>query len=281
MKKLCAILILAGLLAGMLPCAVAEARPRLILLTVYRQGGQADTLEIGGVDEEGGLWSLSGSASQLGWPSGGLEVQIDWLMGAPDFVRVDQLDWETLFDVKGLVGSADHRPVSSRSAAQGAGVEISYALRWDSDGDCLTVRLGMSGDEVFENTDPDAQALYRRLREWFPGVTCYGGEMGPAGFQPLPVADFLGLDADAIRSAKEIQVLEMDCEAGPIPLEEDGEAFRTLALEGIVTGKANAGTVTGGFREAWFIGQDGQALGRIALYEGLLMAGDGMYTLER
>ena len=42
---------------------------------------------------------------------------------------------------------------------------------------------------MFENMDPDAQALYLALREMFPGVTHYGAEpgMGPAGFQAVHI----------------------------------------------------------------------------------------------
>ena len=251
-------------------------RPRMILLTVYQQMGWGDRIDVGCVDEEGGVWTMTGSASSLGWP-GGIEAQLIYLQDTALLERIGEFNSDELFDMKGLIACTEAQPVKASPVANDAGTEISYAIRYsDAPED---VRLGMSGDDVYENTDPNAQALYALLRQLFPNVTCYGDTMGPMGFQPIPVAEFLGLDRDAIRNAQ-IREYIIDCEAGPIEAESIDESVRDIILSGMVTGKANATVVTGGTTSIGFYDEDDNYLGGFEMYRGLLVMRDGMYRIE-
>ena len=101
--------------------------------------------------------------------------------------------------------------------------------------------------------------------------------MGPVGFAPVPVAEFLGLDPEKIRTAS-LKCFYNDCEGGPREL-EGREEMRALVLEDVVLGKANATMTTGGTVSTSFYDEDGRLLGSIELYDGLLVAGDGMYHI--
>ena len=117
------------------------------------------------------------------------------------------------------------------------------------------------------------------LRQLFPNVTSYGDTMGPKGFQPISVAEFLGLDRETIRTAQ-IREYINDCEAGPIEVESVDESFRDIVLNGTVTGKANATMVTGGTASIGFYDENDNYLGGFELYKGLLVTRDGMYRIE-
>ena len=282
MKKLLSCLLMLALVATLACAAFAQeaARPRIILYTAYLQMGWGDRVDVGCVDEDGGLWFATGDAGALGWP-GDVEGQLEWLATSDRLEKQGELDHEALFDLKSLILSAEAQDVKAEPVACDAGTEISRAVRYDDDAS-EAVLLGMSGDSVGENTDPNAQALYLWLRRTFPGVACFGDEMGPAGFEPVPVADFLKLDAEALRTAS-IQTLFMDCEAGPSEVkidDEEAETLRAIALRGVVTGKANAVMVTGGTVSVSFHDANGEYIGGLELYHGLLVRGDGMYTVE-
>ena len=276
MKKLFAVLCILSL--AILP-AHAEKPPKIILLTVYQQMGWGDRIDVGLVDDKGGLWTMTGSASALGWP-GGLEAQLEYLMTAAPLEQIGALSADDLFALNSLIVSAEPGEGKPYPAANDAGTEISYALRYDAEGTVDAVRLGMSGDDVYENFDPNAQALYLVLRLLFPNVACYGGTMGPAGFQPVPVAQFLGLDPEAIRTAT-IKESYIDCETGPKEAPNADESVRDLVLNGTVVGKANAMSLTGGTTVFGFYDADGAYLGSVELYRGLLVTNDGMYRIER
>ena len=251
-------------------------RPRMILLTVYQQMGWGDRIEVGCVDEEGGVWTMTGSAASLGWP-GGIEEELSYLDDTALLEKIGEFNFDELFDLKGLIACTEAQTVKPDPVANDAGTEASYAVRYSDTPEAVC--LGMSGDDVYENTDPNAQALYALLRQLFPNVTSYGDTMGPKGFQPVPVAEFLGLDPEAIRNAQ-IREYIIDCEAGPIEAESVDESVRDIVLNGMVTGKVNATMVTGGTASIGFYDEDDNYLGGFELYQGLLVTRDGMYRIE-
>lgn len=280
MKKTAVCLILALMIAA-LAAACAETPP-IILFTVYHQVGWGDLLEAGFVDEDGGLWTLSGEAAALGWP-GDRAGQLAFLQKSDRLVKAGELDFEALFDLKSLIASVDADEGKPSPAACDAGTEISCAVRYADDAPEI-VRLGMSGDDMYENADPDAQALYLWLRKAFPGVHSWFGTegMGPAGFQPVPLCEFCGLDPAALADA-EIRGAYNDCEAGPSALEmdaADAAAVRDRVLNGTITGKASATMTTGGTHTFSFYDAAGNWLGSVEFYRGLLVGRDGMYTIE-
>lgn len=283
MKKLCFLCILC-LLIGLLPAlAEAPAKPeRVILYTYYRQLGWGDRVQVGCVDEKGGLWFLAGHDGQLHWPYGP-EKQLEYLAACSQLEYLGALDRDGLEDLKSLVSTADDAETQMQPAACDAGTEFSFAVRWDRSGEAAVVRLGMSGDDLLENPDPNATALYFWLRRQFPAVTSYAGVpgMGPAIPAPVSIRDFCGFgDRDFSRAV--VTAWHTDCEAGIFPVEvteKDAERLRQLAAHGMVTGKANSYCVTGGTTLVCFADAQGNALGSLELYRGLLVTNDGMYAI--
>ena len=278
MKKIL-VLTLALIIAATVLATQAETRrerPKMILLTIYQQMGWGDRIDVGCVDEKGGVWTMTGSASSLGWP-GGIEAQLAFLHDTALLEKIGELNSDELFDLKGLIACTEAQIVKPSPVADDAGTEASYTIRYSDTPE--VVCLGMSGDDVYENTDPNAQAIYALLRQLFPNVTSYGDTMGPKGFQPISVAEFLGLDRETIRTAQ-IREYINDCEAGPIEVESVDESIRDIVLNGTVTGKANATMVTGGTASIGFYDENDNYLGGFELYKGLLVTRDGMYRIE-
>ena len=261
--------------------AEADSIPRIILYTCYQQAGWGDQVQVGCVDENGGLWLLTGNDSDLEWPYK-RDEQLAYLQTCAALDQTGELRSGVLFDLKGLIASVEDQGSHSHPVAEDAGTECSYAVQYDRDGAVSCVLLGMSGDSCFENFDPNAQALYQRLRQLFPQVRSFGGNMGPAGFLPVPVRAFCGWD-DVDFSDVTISGAYQDCEAGSVAIsltEEDQRALLDIVLNGKVTGKAKASLTTGGTTCYSFYDQEDHFLASIELYEGLLVRPDGMYTIS-
>ena len=273
-----------GILALSAACfrAAAAGTPRVILYTCYRQTGWGDRVQIGFVDEKGSLWYVEGPDSSLKWP-GQTEKQLAWLQSRGRAEKLGELDFNDLFALKSLIASVENRGDEAIPGANDAGTECSYAVRYGSDGAPECVLLGESGDSVFENLDPNAQALYLRLRELFPGVTCYGGLIGPAGFSPVPLLRFCGKEGLDLSGAV-ISAAVIGCESGPIPATltpEEEAGLRALVTGGTVTGKANAESVTGNLTAVSFYSPEGTFLCSFTFYRGLLVRPDGMYNIDK
>ncbi len=281
MKKLSWILIAVCLLAGLAaPARAADKGTGIILYTAYRQMGWGDLVQIGCVDESGALWRIEGYDSELGWPYG-WEEQVAYMAQCPK-EKIGELSGEELFALKGLIDSAEPQEGKPAGWMNDAGTETSRAVRRGADGALETVLLGMTGDDFFENTDPNAQALYGRLRELFPFVRCYAGMAGDWGFRAIPLRTFLGQADVSVRGAQ-VKIWENDCEEGPLDAavtEEDAAQALALLQYGWVTGKANANTVTGGTYTVAFADASDKVLCSFELYRGLLVTRDGMYSLE-
>ena len=145
---------------------------RIILYTSYRQVGWGDSIQVGCVDERGGVWLLTGNDSDLHWPVSPSE-QLSYLSSCGILARQGRLNDADLYDIMSLVSACPDMGSASWPAANDAGTESSYAVRYDGSGNPMPVLLGMSGDDCFENADANAQALYLSLRSLFPQVTSY------------------------------------------------------------------------------------------------------------
>ena len=238
-------------------------------------------MQAGCVDEQGSLWALAGSAGELAWPDG-WEAQLQYMTTEGRMTYAGQLTGDGLFALQSLIAAAEDQGSKSTPWMNDAGTEKSYAVRYDREGNPEAILLGMTGDDVFENTDPSAQALYQKLRVLFPFVTCYAGMEENWGFSPVPVARFCGLDAEKLAQAR-VRAASIDCEEGAediaLSYEEQREII-ALALHGTVVGKENALTVTGGStRYSFYDAEDGY-LGSLELYRGLLVMSDGMYGIQ-
>ena len=268
------------LMAGALASTLAE-RPRIILYTAYRQVGWGDAVQIGCVDESGGLWAVRGYDSDLKWPYG-WEKQIEYLQATERLSEAGTLTHDELFALKSLiagVSATEDKPVGWMCDA---GTESSRAVRYDREGKAEAILLGMTGDDLLENTDPNAQALYLKLRFLFPFVRCYAGEGTQEwGFQPVSIAAFCHLDEinwDDVR----VSAWYTDCEAGPQQrdlTEDEEKRIFDCVKTGFVIGKENAFGVTGSTTMFFFSDRDGKVLGSIELYNSLLVRSDGMYQL--
>ncbi len=278
MRRIVFILFL--IFALMMPVsAQAESSAKPILYTFYRQVGWGDRIEIGYVDSKGGLWVLNGNDSELHWPYQ-TDEQIHFL-SERKFEKTGTLAFDDFFAFKSLVSSVSISEEKPHPAANDAGIEQTYAIRYDNQGSAEPVLLGVSGDDFFENTDPDAQSLYRSARLLFPNVTSYAGDelMGPMGFIPVSISSFLGLKD---LSGATVQAYYNDCEAGPseiILTEEEQAQILDQAENGMVTGKVSAIETTGGFWTFYF-NRGEEHLGQINLYDGLLYCSDGMYSID-
>ena len=165
-----------------------------------------------------------------------------------------------------------------------------YALKNNKDGSTESVLLGMSGRRLFENTDPDAQALYqfmwmqlfREVETFKPSYGFAAEGIAPYGFRTVSVREFFGLEkADAATVV--ITAVENDCEEGPkeVPVTEKDREWALAMLErGIITRKVNDLSVTGGTASYLFHSAEGEYLGSIELYEGLAVKHDGMYQMS-
>lgn len=284
MKKIWIAIMTVMLMTGLAATGSAET-PDIILVTVYEQMGWGDRISVGFVDEDGGLWTLEGSASALGWPRAP-EEQVAYLLRTGQKVQAGRLSQDDLFDMKGLIACAETRKPEPQGWACDAGTQRSYAVI-SRDGQTEIMTLGITGDDIWENTDANAQALFAHLRGLFPGVRCYADEYEkttgePWGFQPVRLGEFLRIDwVDREDITMECQL--MDCEAGPIDCPvgaEDTEEILNILRHSSVTGKANASFVTGGTYAFIFRDSEGKCLGSFELYRGLLVRGDGMYYID-
>ena len=274
------------LLVMLMVCSAgwAEHAPdmgEVMLYTAYRQMGWGDRIQLGWMDDDGNLWTLSGHDSELHWPYDAQE-QVAFLEARRDAQWGGRLDYDRRFALKTLIESVEEQPLEILPAACDAGTEKSCAVRRDRSGKVQVIVLGMSGDDLYENTSPDAQALYLSLRQLFPGVISYGDGMGPAGFQPLPVRTFCAWPACPAENLL-VSGGYTDCESGWWPVEmteEEQEWVRTLYEKGMVLGKANAMDVTGGIRDYRVTDAQGNTLFSFSMYEGLLMRPDGMYRIS-
>ncbi len=277
MKKACSVLLAIVFLMAPSSQAYAKALAEPVLYTYYRQIGWGDRVEIGYVDSSGDCWLLTGSDSELKWPYRPDE-QIQYLT-EHSFEKMGTLKSDDLFALKSLVYAVKPSTEPSHPAANDAGTERTYAVRYDKDGAPEPVLLGMSGDDMFENTDPNAQGLYLIARRLFPKVTAYGENMGPAGFTPISIAEFCNLGS---LTGATVKAVYNDCEAGPndiaLSRAEQNEILR-FASKGIVTGKVSAVSITGGFRTYYFY-RGGKCLGSFDIYNSLLYRNDGMYSIE-
>jgi hypothetical protein len=165
-----------------------------------------------------------------------------------------------------------------------------YALKNKKDGSTESVLLGMSGRRLFENTDPDAQALYQfmwmqlfREDETFKPSYGFAAEgIAPYGFRTVSVREFFGLEK-ANAATVVITAMENDCEEGPkeVPVtEQDREWVLAILERGIITRKVNDLSVTGGTASYLFHSEEGEYLGSIELYKRLAVKNDGMYQMS-
>ena len=165
-----------------------------------------------------------------------------------------------------------------------------YALKNGEDGHTESILLGMSGRRLFENTDPNAQALYQfmwtqlywEVKDFRPSYGYAADGIAPYGFRTVSVREFLGLEkVDAATAV--ITIVENDSEAGPKEpevTEKDREWALAMLERGIITRKVNNRRVAYNTKSYLFHTPDGEYLGRIELSRGMAVTDDGMYQMS-
>ena len=271
MKRIFLLTLAAALLLSLTALAAPE---RTILIYTRYQSDWTHEMQLGWVDSAGEMWRWTGSAKEAGWPDDS-EKQQAWMLSRADAESLGSLSARALSDISGLIQGVPEFQPQWRSAACDAGLEASYAVR-----EGAALLLGGSGDEWCENTAPDAQALYLRLRQLFPDVTSFMGkaDMGPAGFARTSVAAFCGVDADKLAGGR-WTIAYLDCETGAGE-ETALESAPNFIVNGQVIGKANATGVTGNTELYTCYAPDGSRVATFEFYGELLVQSDGMYYVE-
>lgn len=276
MKRIVAVLLIAVLcVTG----AALAGSGRIVLYTCYVQAGWGDDVYLGYLDEEGRAYALSGGQSEMGFPYA-MDAQIDYLEKSRAAELTGEIGYDDFEDIKSLIACVEDGPIVELGGACDAGTQWSAAIRYD-DGAREIIPLGSSGDDVRENTDRNAQALYAALRTLFPGVPDYRGEymISPKGFERIELTRFCGLES-ADFSKSSVEVSDLSCEEGPIPrdiTEEQAANFLKALPKMTVTGKKNAFSVTGG-TELWSVkDSQGNTMATFEFYKGALVRPDGMY----
>ena len=110
-----------------------------------------------------------------------------------------------------------------------------------------------------------------------------GPEIARETSSEAPVWEFCHGVREGLETAN-IACYKNDCEEGPSEVEmteEEKENIRLLAMDGVVTDKANDTSVTGGTWSYVFTSPEGQYLLSIEMYKGWIVGADGMYNYSR
>ena len=275
------------------PTPRPEDRPEVFLYSVTRPNPGNGTVSVACIDKAGDLWFVNEAdvkypfrekdILQLLQERRGMELKTNLIKGVLRDVSRDEEWFRGLAVMAELVPKAEGTPVKT-------GVDVDqeavYALRTDADGNPEPVLLGMSGSYVFENKDPNAQALYLFMwntRSAFPyGFAAEG--LAPHGFETVSVREFFSLQNVDAETAVLTAALT-DCEEGLIEAhltDKDREKVLALLDRGIVIGKENPWMVTGGTTCYYFHNAQGEYLGCIETYadDSLAVGRDGMYRLS-
>ena len=285
MKRIIALFVMVTMLCSV-PAALCEildngtfaAVSEVMLMSVYRQQGWGDRLQIGVIDADGGVWYAEFDEGLSDFPSDG-EGRVEYVKSHAILGRYAELDSYDTERIKSILWSIEPEEVNIQPAACDAGTQTSYAVSYGGDGARPVITLGVSRDDLYENTDTNAQELYLILRQTFPQLISYYGTegMSPTGFKPVPITEFLNID-DIDASSLSMKTYLTDCEEGLFDAENDTTPEEILSL--YVVGKENCMTVTGGTYDLVFSDTDGEYVFSISLYHGLLVTNDGMYRLD-
>ena len=267
-----------------------ENRPRIIMYAILKEKPGSETFSVCCIDEEGDIWTARNvPAEQEGDILQMLRERRD--MKADSLLYNVENGKDALEDrFKDLAAMADLVEKANGDAVPtGAdtGEERVYALKFDEDGNPEPILLGVCGSMVFENKDRNAQALYQFMLQ-FQGITppCGWAAEGltPHGFKTVSVREFFGLENVNAETAV-ITAAMSDCETGFIDIrltEEDRKKALALLERGVVIGKHDPWTVTGGTMNYFFYDESGKCTGSIETCEedSLAVGSDGMYTLS-
>lgn len=275
------------------PAPVQEERPNVILYSVLKEKAEDGTIRVSFccIDASGGLWNAEKTEAETNEEilramaeRRGMEAKGSIIGRRYDGKYVDANRMKELAIMADTVASSIEMP---EKTGAGIGENAVYALKYDLDDNPEPVLLGMSGDAVFENRDPGAQALYQFMlyfQCFYPPCGFAEEGLTPHGFTMITVREFFGLENVNAETAV-ISGAMSDCEEGFIDIQltdEDRRKAIALLERGVVIGKHDPWMVTGGTINYFFYDENGEFVGVIETYEedSLAVGPDGMYTLS-
>lgn len=269
------------LLALLTPAALAgeQTAPQndMLLMTTYTNFAWRWRFEFAALDEGGVLWHCDAM------PKGEIRQNpadmAQYLKDHGLLTEKGRISPERLRDLKSMADTVPEQPVQYAKAARDAGIQKSYALRRDGEGRITCILLGASGDGMYENNDPSAQALYRFLREAFPDVRAFAGvpDMSPAGFPKQDLRTFSGCEGIDLAGLS-MTALKRDCKSGIAEIAPRLSAEALMKMQ--VTGKRNSFQPSGNVISYVFKDKDGHTAAFFDFFDGLLVKPDGMYEVE-
>lgn len=264
-------------LAGKGSAKAEEQTPgRPLLVTCYLNYAWGEVYQIGMIDENGIVWEAEGSVLE------NIPYSPDAYTAFAenrDFLHcAGSVSQKDLFDIKGLIATCENQAVTYTPAACDAGMQTALAYRTNQAGEVECIILGASGDSMYENTSPAAQALYTLLRNTFPGVCSFPGDgMGPQGFEERDLFTFLNIPSGEALPCT-LTAAWLDCESGEeaIPATQTVASLQRLS----VTGMKSAAIPTGNITLYRLYDEQGNFIAAISFYGDLLLTEHGLYYVK-
>lgn len=279
-KCLAAILCAACLLTAAGASAGAERSPRIVLMCCYQQEGWGDGSSATFLDDEGCIWRYE-SAAPLPDTE---QARLAFLAETDSVALVGQLDFWRMLELISLIEAVQPGPLEPQAAvAADYGLNTFSAVRYGADGSAEVIPLAISGDQVAENLEPNAYALYVAL---FYEVMSHDAAE-PSWLQPRnvprePLAAFCGLDEAAFEGAT-LAVSYCDPQSGEREFALDADEMRDKLdwLAGlVVTVKQNALPCAGHTCAYTLYSPQGERLATFEFFDELLVTDVGMYQVE-
>ena len=159
-KCLAAILCAACLLTAAGASAGAERSPRIVLMCCYQQEGWGDGSSATFLDEAGCIWRYESAEPLPDTDSARLAL----LAEAESVVAAGQIELWRMLELISLIEAVQPGPLEPQAAvAADYGLNTFSAVRYGADGSAEVIPLAISGDQVAENLEPNAYALYVAL----------------------------------------------------------------------------------------------------------------------
>ncbi len=279
-KCLAAILCAACLLTAAGASAGAERSPRIVLMCCYQQEGWGDGSSATFLDEAGCIWRYESAEPLPDTDSARLAL----LAEAESVVAAGQIELWRMLELISLIEAVQPGPLEPQAAvAADYGLNTFSAVRYGADGSAEVIPLAISGDQVAENLEPNAYALYVAL---FYEVMSHDAAE-PSWLQPRnvprePLAAFCGLDEAAFEGAT-LAVSYCDPQSGEREFALDADEMRDKLdwLAGlVVTVKQNALPCAGHTCAYTLYSPQGERLATFEFFDELLVTDVGMYQVE-
>lgn len=277
------------------PTPRPEDRAKVILFSVTKPNEEPGFIGVSCIDEAGDRWGVQNADLDTDYTQEDLLRLLAERRGMVKSGNLDSvlyaderyIEAGVIRDLKSMADTVQEGDGAPEKTGYDGDANLIYALQYDADGNPVPVLLGANGSEVYENKDPNAQALYDFMwanQDLYEPCGYAAEGLTPRGFKPVGVRQFFSLE-NVNAETSVITAAMQDCEEGPIEVkltEGDREKVRAILERGIIIGKQNAWVVTGGTMCYYFHDAQGRYLGCIETYreDGLAVNNDGMYRMS-